>query len=223
MKSVELHDRLNIELGKYLDLPNLGIKTTHKQYFLNKAIDIIFDEYYDAFERNEVTRFGLGTLINNTTLTDDDTTANSEHPNGITFQLPQGHYYTIKEYVLYDEKYIKVQPITYDYYNANINNIRRKPYSKMFWRLGIGDDDVNTKNVYREIIHDGSVIDQSLLEYHMTYISRPEKANFKNNTFVNLGHKPLQEAISRAVKLIYDYYGNRMNPQTEQVEQQQNQ
>ena len=205
MKSVELQDKLNIELGKYfLNIP-IYIKSVHKQHFLNNAINEVFNKYYENFKEGGKVRSKLASLIKKVEITasNPDTSVDT---NGIFFKLPEKVYHTIEEYIKYDGRFIPLKAIDYGYYNVNINNTRRKPYKNLFWRLDMGDGDTTTKSTIREIIHDGSVTDLNLFTYHILYIKRPEAVDIKNNTFVDLGYKPLKEAISLAANMIYNYY-----------------
>lgn len=224
MTALEFQYRLSLELANYNELIMAGLTSEKMEYFINSSIDEIFDEYYDAFQKSEVTRFGIDSLVIRDTLNNSNMVPSLQrNPNGIIFKLPEGVYYTAKEYAMYDGNFIKIKPITYDFYNTNIGNTRRKPYSELFWRLDLSDSDTTTHRLHREIIHDGSVTDNTKMAYHYTYIKRPEKINIETNNSIDLGYKPSKEVVTRAAKLIYAYFKDEKGFQFKQAEQQENQ
>lgn len=202
MNSLEFQHHLTIELKDYYnDLINLGLTTEIMQYFMNDAIDIVFEEYYKGFDKNEMVKNGTDSLIVKNEVT---VFAPGMHPNSSLFTIPNGIEKTLKEYVMSNGVYINVKPISYDYYDANINNVKRQPFDELFWRMDIGDGDITSTGSKREIIHDGG--DHSNMEYHFHYLKRPEKVEFGTVKPIDLKYKPSKEAIKIAAKSIIESY-----------------
>jgi len=212
MNSLEVQYNLTQELKNYLDdLVKIGLTSNIMEYYVNDSIDQIFNAYYKEFQKNEAAGFGIDTLIKSTSIDADETQPDNIHTNGIVYTLPSAAHRTTHEYIMRNGAFVKVKPITYDYYNANINNIKRKPYSDMYWRLNLGDDSENTNGLRREIIHDGNATKDDIT-YYITYIKKPTKVSFGTTTGTDVGYKPMKEAIKMASQnIIKSYLGKYQN------------
>jgi len=104
---------------------------------------------------------------------------------GIIFDLPLNYYSAIEESVLTDDfadMYIRVKPITHDYYMANINFPHKTVDKYLAWRLNIGENNVGNgleddslqstvrhfapTNKRFEVITNGSLIYDYFLRYY---------------------------------------------------------
>ncbi len=111
---------------------------------------------------------------------------------------------------------VKVRPVSYDFYHANIENPFESPYKREFWRL-TGKDSVI-------IVTDGS----ELTSYYIRYLKRPkpiitkdisgEIENISEETDCELDHSVHRQIVNEAAKLAHAYTSNQVGYQIQSLE-----
>lgn len=197
MTAVEFQNNVELELRKYANYEDYFLTSADIEYYSNQAQNIIFEQYYSEFEQNESNRFGLNELIAVSALDATTYKADGLHTNGEYWTMPSGLYYIIKESITdSDSNYIPVKPVTYDYYNANINNPFKKPSSSLIWRLE-GTPDGSDKR--KELITNGNITTST---YTLHYISKPTTIDIDDDTTIDFGFRATKELIYKTVELI---------------------
>jgi len=206
MTSVELQDAFYIESKSYGTGKILPSNVV--EYYLNKAQDNVFQKYYEKFESGEDKRFALDELITITELSSStDLSANQDgiKTNGVIWKMPSNFYFSVEESAVdSNSNFIKVKPITRDYYNANIDNPHTKPNYETVWRIDHAhhsdDDSGSTTYKRRELIDDGIM---TITDYVITYIKQPATLDISSNVTCDLGYRATKELVIEAVKLAY--------------------
>lgn len=151
--------------------------------FLNEAQTKIVEELADNFETDEKVRTYLYPLITVSEIS-PSSSISPFHPNGVVCTLPSDYYRALKEEAIpmisgKSASYrVKIKPQKHDYYNSNIDNVFKKPYSSLFWRLDTGLTTLSGSDERKlhEIITDGSAISK----YILTYLKMPTEMSISN-------------------------------------------
>lgn len=197
----------------------------HISFMLSNAQIRVFKKHYNplgnkykkGFEFDEQRRRDLEQFIKAASVSGGEITVSSNqtgvHPNGIFYDLPSTFYMNIEESVKLGQTGVEVnvKSVTHNEYNININNIYKKPYSLLVWRMdfsrvGHGEDggDAKTGQTAKriELITDGS----SITDYRIRYIINPPEIVCDSVTIASQRHCILDdtlhdEIIDEAIKI----------------------
>jgi len=179
--------------------------------FLNAAQDDLVEGFYSArinpqsryFEMDERARAMLALLIENayiTSFTDDDAAL---HPNAVFATLPADFLYALKEQcsISYSDcdsvtttKESKVLPVTHDEYVINIDNVYKKPWRDLVWRMDFGDTGGRKKH---ELIYGDGI---TISSYRLRYLRIPSPINIIDGDDCELNPILHEEVVDRAVR-----------------------
>lgn len=181
-------------------------------FFLNAGQDDLIEGFYSNrinprsryFEMDERARAMLGLLIESTTIAAAafDSTSPELHDNAIFASLPANFLYALEEgcTVQYSDcnstlTSIKsrILPITHDEYSININNVYKKPWRKLVWRMDFGDSDGRKKH---ELIYGD---DSTITFYRLRYLRTPAVIDITNGVDCELNVILHEEVVDRAV------------------------
>lgn len=129
-------------------------------------------------------------------------TDNSSLPNGQFFNLPTDFLYPLLERADItftsnsgchttgsNKSNVKVKPVTYNYYNNNVDNPFKNPNDDLVWRYTLGQD-VNGRETKRyELITDGTY---TVSAYKLRYIKKPRPIILASNVSID-GYTGVQE------------------------------
>ena len=180
------------------------------QFLLNAAQNDLVEGFYSArinprsryFEMDERARAMLALLIENHTTTSFDDADAALHDNAVFVDLPSDFLYALKEncVVSYSDcngttttKNTRVLPITHDEYEMNIDNVYKKPYRDLVWRMDFGDTGGLKKH---ELIHGSDI---TITRYNLRYLRKPSAIDIVNGTDCELNDMLHQEVVDRAV------------------------
>lgn len=177
-------DELEFLFDKIANNDSPGYEDTELSVILNKAQERFVYKNYggtnplkEGFEETEKRRKDLSELTANSEITTASTTQTGVLTNGTFFDLPANFLYAISEEVTitstdacYNNKRIKVKPITHDQYVANVDNPFKKPYEGLTWRMDYSRVTDNTNPKRHELITNGSY---TIAKYHLRYLRRP--------------------------------------------------
>jgi hypothetical protein len=180
--------------------------------FLNAAQDDLVEGFYSArinpqsryFEMDERARAMMALLIESTVITSGsfDTSDPALHPNAVFATLPADFLYALEEQcsISYTDcnlvtttKQSRVLPITHDEYTINIDNVYKKPWRDLIWRMDFGDTGGKKKH---ELIHG---IDITINSYRLRYLRTPSAINIVAGTDCELNPILHEEVVDRAV------------------------
>ncbi len=105
----------------------LEIDTYTVQKLLNQAQNIFIDTYAPHFDMSETARKKLAVLVKNYNVAPSATGADNISTNAQFVALPSDLRKALQEHVLDNSTFVKVKPIKYDEYNANLNNPFKEP------------------------------------------------------------------------------------------------
>jgi len=206
MKVLQIYRLLELKIPNYSKLILKGLHSDTVEEALNTAAFDVFSKFFEVFEQNQYTKFGISNLIIHNKLM--DVVENTElHP----YQYGKIYntndvYFSMSEFIDIAGKVVNIIPIKHDYYLTNINNNMRKPdINYHFWRLDIGTTDNN--NVSREIILDKDYLNNDV-RYYITYIKLPSKIDLSNiNSFIDINDEILvKNVIPLAIKYILEKF-----------------
>lgn len=136
-----------------------------------------------SIEEDTLSRDKFSAWITNGKLTTSYTN-DDNLPNGYFFNLPVDFLFPlleranitfIKDHDCYKtgdlKNNIKVKPVTYDYYNDNINNPHKNPYDELVWRYVISQSSDERSVKRYELISDGNYIVNT---YLLRYVKKPK-------------------------------------------------
>jgi hypothetical protein len=186
------------------DFP-MPLQSHEIQDYLNEAQEKETREMYENFEKTELDRTELSSLIRNHASTVFATGAAETHPNGHVVNIPSTVWFPIEERcsITYTDcnsvnqtKNARVLPITHDEYNMNVNNPYAKPFEDLVWRMELGA----TGSYYKrhELITDGSI---TLNSYNLRYLKRPVDIDLINGVDSELDPTIHDHIIDRAVQI----------------------
>lgn len=180
--------------------------------FLNAEQDHLIEGFYSArinpgsryFEMDERARAMLGLLIENEVILAAafDSSDAALHDNAVFATLPSNFLYALKEdcTVSYSDcdsntttKVSKVLPIRHDEYTMNINNVYKKPWRDLVWRMDFGATGGMKKH---ELIYGSGI---SITIYRLRYLRKPTAINIMTGADCELNSILHEEIVERAV------------------------
>lgn len=159
------------KLPGFIDYEISVILTKAQENILKRVYSHKSNLKREGFEGSEKRRKELGSLVVTSILEPARTITDNvigDPSISEVFSLPDDCFFVVEESVKIKHEdcstdtYSTIKPITHDFYQANLENPFKKPYSKVLWRL-----DYNGKH---EIIHDGKT---EIKEYKIRYIKQP--------------------------------------------------
>lgn len=175
--------------------------------------NIVLENLRIGFDFDELRRRVIESLISHKEYNSDNIESEAiigEHAYRI--ELEENYMHVVKDTA---NSTVKVRPVSYDFYHANINNPFESPYEKEYWRL-VGNNAVI-------IITDGS----DLEEYSIVYLRRPtpiitkEGVEVENETGIQdceLDHTVHRQIVNEAAKLAHAYTNNQAGYQIQSME-----
>ena len=232
-----IQEAKNLFLVLYDKVTNLaapGYEDSEIEEFFNKALLQFVkhnynpkgNKYREGFEETEKRRKDLSELTRNVILSGGSANTSSQSgalPNGELFDLPSEFLYTLMEEVVitssdacYDNKRVKVKPITHDEYTVNVENPWRKPDYDTAWRLDFSRDSTGANTLRHEIITDGTY---TVSSYNLRYMKIPNAVSLANNVTFELHEATHAEIVDIAVRMAAGI----TDPQTYQIKQAEQQ
>lgn len=211
MISQEMQYNFELKFGQQNKLDK--VFTSHDiDIFLNAAQDDLVEGFYSSrinplsryFEMDERARAMMALLIESTVIPSGSFTTSDPalHPDAVFVTLPADFLYALEEQcsISYSDcnsvtttKQSKVLPITHDEYTINIDNVYKKPWRDLIWRMDFGDTDGKKKH---ELIY-GEDITINL--YRLRYLRTPSAINIVAGTDCELNPILHEELVDRAV------------------------
>jgi len=211
MTSAELKEYFLIGYDTATSLSAPGWEDDEISAFLTIAQKKVFEKYYELFEVDEKARKILNFLVVSTDIdraTGVYVTQTGKYPNGEFWVLPTDLAYTLKEEVtinlnscedltIIPEDWLRVytRPINLDYYNKNISNPFKKPYSGMVWRLDMSNKETSKLHM---LVTGGTYRVQY---YHLTYLAYPLDISISGDVTSQLAEVVHQDIVDEAVML----------------------
>lgn len=186
----------------------------------------------DGIDRNEENRRAIETLIKPATF-GVAAYSGSVFPNAYTLVKASNSdniFHLIDEFALVGTAYIKIKPITYEYYFSNHNNPFRKPSideDGYFWKLVQTAGTTSTSEI---IITDGSIMTQ----YKCIFVQRPTPIiitaltdgttidKLSTQTDCALHHSVHREIVKQAATLAFAYLQEQAGYQMQKIENKEN-
>ena len=209
MTAQEMQYNFELKLGQETKLEKKF--TSHDvDIFLNSAQEDLVQGFYSSrinpqsryFEMDERARAMLALLIESDVISSFTTSDAALHLNAVFAELPTNFLYALEEQckVTYldcnseaETKWSRVLPITHDEYTINIDNVYKKPYRDLVWRMDFGDTDGRKKH---ELIFGSGI---TILSYRLRYLRAPSAINIVNGTDCELNSILHDEVVDRAV------------------------
>jgi len=181
---------------------------------LTDAQHEVVESLIPQFESNEFIRRKLEQLIKSGSIANSDISLSADqtakHPNGFIYDLPDGFYIAVEEAAtLTGGSETTVKPITHDYYNSNIKNPYKQPYSDLIWRMDISrvtdaeGTAIEASAKRTELITDGTAI----TDYRVRYLRELPNIVVDNTDETNQKHCILDSSfhpliVDEAVKIM---------------------
>lgn len=179
------------------------------------------NKYQQGFENSEKRRKDLGECLRYDESTIVSTSQVGVHINGTYYDLPNDFWLAVEEDIEsnIDEntcsviisgivrdpswRRIKIRPVTYDEYNAQIKNPFKRPYDKLGWRMDFSREQVNTNPKRHELITDGTY---GIRKYMVWYIKKlsdivVDEAIPVNQVNCELDETTHSEIVAEAVRI----------------------
>lgn len=183
MTNQEFRNEFDISYNAIASMSAPGIDDYELSLYLTKAQLEIIKNHYDplsnrkqkGFEATEKRRRDLNQLVKDYKTTNTITNSFNIDSNSKFYIVPKDLFLIVNEKAkvisedCYNNKIIKVAPISYDEYNIQISNPFEKPDNKNAWRLDLSN--INNNKVV-EIISPYNVLGS--LEYQIRYIKYPK-------------------------------------------------
>ena len=213
MTSQEMQYNFELKAGE-----NNILEKTFSSYdvamFLNNAQDELVDGFYSSrlrpesryFEMDERARAMLAFLIESAEVLQANfvTSDAALHQNGVFVNLPSDFLYALKEectvsYVDCNNttttRSSRVLPVTHDEYMLNIDNVYKKPYRDLIWRMDFAGSSGIKKH---ELI---SSSDITVTIYRLRYLRKPNRININNGVDCELNEILHDEVVNRALSI----------------------
>ena len=201
-----------IKIGQFsnYDFP-MPLQSHEIQDFLNEAQGEETEEMYKSFEKTELDRTALSSLIYNQVFAMFSTGTAEAHPNGHIVSIPTTVWFPIEERctIAYTDcndqsqtKNVRVLPITHDEYNMNVNNPYAKPSEDLVWRMELGATGAYYKR--HELITDGSI---TINSYNLRYLKRPIDIDLVDGVSSELDPTIHDHIVDRAVQIALEARG----------------
>jgi hypothetical protein len=216
MTAKEMQYNFELKFGQHDQLDKKF--TSHDvDIFLNAAQDDLVEGFYSArvnpqsryFEMDERARAMMALLIESTVIVDTGegsgqwiTNDSALHENAIFIILPADFLYALEEQcsisyidcnLMTTTKQSRVLPVTHDEYTINIDNVYKKPWRDLVWRMDFGDGDGKKMH---ELIYGTDIIINS---YRLRYLRTPIAINIVAGTDCELNPILHEEIVDRAV------------------------
>jgi len=211
MTAQEMQYNFELKLGE-LDKLDKKFTSYDINMFLNASQDDLVEGFYSArinpqsryFEMDERARAMLALLIESTVIPSSSfpTPDADLHPNAVFVLLPANFLYALEEQcsISYTDcnsatttKQSRVLPITHDEYTINIDNVYKKPWRDLVWRMDFGDTDGKKKH---ELIYGEGI---TINYYRLRYLRTPSAINIVAGTDCELNPILHEEVVDRAV------------------------
>lgn len=209
MTAQEMQYNFELKLGQQ-DRLEKKFTSYDVDFFLIGAQNDLVEGFYSSrinpesryFEMDERARAMLALLIESTTITSFDSASPELHPNAVFVTLPGNFLYALEEQcgVSYTDcndaaatRDSRVLPVTHDEYTINIDNVYKKPYRDLVWRMDFGDTGGRKKH---ELIYGTGV---SITSYRLRYLRTPIAINIVNGVDCELNPILHEEVVDRAV------------------------
>jgi len=180
--------------------------------FLNASQNDLVEGFYSSrinpgsryFEMDERSRAMLALLIESTTIDSFDSADSALHDNAVFVDLPANFLYALEEScgIAYTDcnsdaatTTSRVLPIRHDEYRMNINNVYKKPWRKLVWRMDFGDSGGKKKH---ELIYGTGITIQN---YKLRYLRSPVAINIVTGVDCELHDILHEEVVDRAIAL----------------------
>ncbi len=181
--------------------------------------NIVMETLRLGFDFDELRRRVIQSLLNTQVFTEvdfeDNPPAEAFGESAYTIPIEEDYLHIVKDTANFK---VKVKPVSYDFYHANINNPFESPSPKEFWRL-VGKHSL-------VIVTDGD----PLISYEVIYIKRPLPiitAELSENqaiegitdiTNCGLDHSVHRQVVTEAAKLAHAYTSNQSGYQIQLLE-----
>ena len=211
MTSEEMQYYFELKLSQQDKLDKL-FSSFDVNLFLNGAQDDLVEGFYSSrinpqsryFEMDERARAMLGLLVENETVLAAafDSSDAALHSNAVFVTLPATFLYALEESctVSYSDcdgnttnTTARVLPIRHDEYSMNFENVYKKPWRKLVWRMDFGATSGNKKH---ELIYGD---DTSITVYRLRYLRKPVAINILTGVDCELNTILHEEVVDRAV------------------------
>ncbi len=204
MNYSEFYKSVEASIPGYNDLVVLGLTSKELDYFANKATFDVFREYFKAFEINQLSKFGITTLVTSYTAN----TADSKGSIGNLYYsrfYTDDMYFTVEEYAVAGGVHTPVKPVTKDFIQANLKNPKRMPEEGVvFWSTTLFQSNKLTKEI---ITNKEYALDD--ISYSVVYIKTPNKFDFVEETTADLNDEILKNEV---IPLMKDYVFKKYGP-----------
>ena len=211
MTAQEMQYNFELKLGEH-DSLNKSFSSYDVNFFLNKSQDDLVEGFYSArinpasryFEMDERARAMLALLIESTIITSGsfDSSSSDLHSNAVFVTLPSNFLYALEEQcsVSYTDcnntsttKISRVLPVRHDEYSMNIDNVYKKPWRDLVWRMDFGDSGGRKKH---ELIYGSGI---TINSYRLRYLRKPLSINILTGVDCELNDLLHEELVDRAV------------------------
>ena len=209
MTAQEMQYNFELKLGQQNKLDK-KFTSYDVDFFLNASQDDLVEGFYSArinpqsryFEMDERARAMLALLIESTVISSFTTSDPALHPNALFADLPADFLYALEEQcsISYTDcnsvettKQSRVLPVTHDEYTINIDNVYKKPWRDLVWRMDFGDTAGLKKH---ELIYGEGI---TINYYRLRYLRTPISINIVAGTDCELNPILHEEVVDRAV------------------------
>ena len=183
-------------------------------FFLNASQDDLVEGFYSSrinpggryFEMDERARAMLALLIESTSILSAafDSSDAALHSNAVFVDLPADFLYALEEEcnISYSDcnsttttKKSRVLPIRHDEYRMNIDNVYKKPWRDLVWRMDFGDTSGLKKH---ELIYGSGI---TINSYRLRYLRKPTAINIITGVDCELNPILHEEVVDKAVAI----------------------
>ena len=191
MTNLEMKNAFNVRYNAIASMSAPPIDDYELSLYLTKAQLELVKNYYDSnsnrknkgFEGSEKRRVDLKELVKDYKTSTSFTNPSSIHSTSRFFNIPNEVFLTVNESVrvisddCFNNKTIKVKPVSHDEFETQIENPFKTPDTKVAWRL---NSSKIANNQIVEIISPYNIT--SSLEYKLRYIKYPKPIIITNLT-----------------------------------------
>lgn len=211
MTAQEMHYNFELMLNEQ-GMMDKSFTSYDVSMFLNRSQNDIVEGFYSSrinpesgyFELDERARAMLAFLIESTQILAAafDNSSNKLHDNAVFADLPSNFLYALEEdcTVSYTDcngssgsRKARVLPIRHDEYSMNINNVYKKPWRDLVWRMDFSGSSGQKKH---ELIYGEGT---SITVYRLRYLRKPVEIDINNGVDCELNPMLHEEVVDRAV------------------------
>jgi hypothetical protein len=190
MTAVEMHHSFNMKVRA--KNPEFFIESYEVEKLFNEAQDVFIDKYRPTVDTDEISRKKLDVLIDTDSITPAATASDNISTYAVFVTMPIDLRDILFEKAVISGVSVKVKPIKYDEYHANIDNPFKKPYTSLIWRLDYGS------GKHELISSSGSTI----TSYFLRYIKEPTTISIASNTTPDLHSRDHEELVNIAISIL---------------------